>query len=1203
MKNKLYFFLLTALMGLFGMNASAQDPYEISTAQDLVDFAKTVNGGDYDANAVLTADIDMTGVDISVFPIGGPDTGKRYVGTFDGQGHKISNFKLINPSAATNFGMFNTNTGVVLKNFWLDSSCEIEGREIVSLIGRHDGGGYFEGIGNCADVTGTNNNVGGLFGAVMGNSNDKKNVTIKNCWTANKVTSTNTSASNYKDCGALSGWFNNAIVTITNFWTIAEVANYKSESTYIIRSGGGVSFTNCTGCYSKFKADTQEKVSFTAIVENEENGELCFKMNEDLNDNVWFQNLDDGDVDEVPLPYSNHGTVYKNATYLCPNKTGDDVTYSNANSSVIPDHDYVDCFCTICGYLEQDNEGYFEISKPDHLAWFATHVNDVNHAANAKLTADLDMTDVEVAVIGNNPTNAFKGTFDGQGHEISNYSLTIDGTFVAGYGYGMFGNTSGATIKDFTIDGDITLTGSGSGDYGGALVGWPDGGTLIQDIKSSVNIDAQVYSHMGGIAGSLRTATIDRCEFAGTLNGNASGNGASGIAGYTNNGTITNCIFSGTVEGTGSGYFAGILGYVNSTAATIKNCLSYGQVDNTNSQYTSALVARLRNIGTFSNTYHTSGKSIGGGEKAGDETIVANATKVTDEQLASGEVCYLLNGDQSEIVFFQTLPDDEVPTLDDTHETVYAAGTTCPNGHPQGVTYSNTPGGAVVVKPHAFVDGFCTYCEVIDEDYIIPNSDDFLEIGTPAQLKWFAVYVNQVEPASNAMLTADIDLAGVTMPSIGNSSVAYAGRFYGQGNAISNFEATSEGYGGFFGKTNGADIRDFSISGTLTVAAGTGSGVVGWAENSTISNIQSALVIEVPNSGAHHTGGVVGSARGTNVIDRCSFSGSMTIAAGSTDNFAGVVAYITHTTTTRDVVTNCANYGDITFSDAGCAAGGILGYINSANAIVNNCLNTGSITFNGEGSPKFGGAILGRTKNTDFTKITNNFWLEGSANGASKKDDGSDPVATGSVTAEQLASGEVAYKLGEAWSQIIGTDDVPVLGTDAPVFYVGEAGYATLYDTTTGYNLNGDVKAYAAVLNNTWLELSEIPSIPESTPVVLKGGYYNKLAADLPAINVANDLKGTDVDTAADGTMYVLAKPAEKEVGFYQATGTIPAGKAYFQSNAGVKAFFFDGDDATGIENLNNQNTLNTPIYNLAGQRMSKMQKGINIVDGKKILK
>ena len=96
-------------------------------------------------------------------------------------------------------------------------------------------------------------------------------------------------------------------------------------------------------------------------------------------------------------------------------------------------------------------------------------------------------------------------------------------------------------------------------------------------------------------------------------------------------------------------------------------------------------------------------------------------------------------------------------------------------------------------------------------------------------------------------------------------------------------------------------------------------------------------------------------------------------------------------------------------------------------------------------------------------------------------------------------------------------------------------------------------------------------------------------------------------DIVADGDQYILAKPEGKEVAFYQATNgtTIAAGKAYIEIfAAGVKAFYFDfAGDATGIENLNNQDTLNTPIYNLAGQRMSKMQKGINIVDGKKILK
>ena len=77
-------------------------------------------------------------------------------------------------------------------------------------------------------------------------------------------------------------------------------------------------------------------------------------------------------------------------------------------------------------------------------------------------------------------------------------------------------------------------------------------------------------------------------------------------------------------------------------------------------------------------------------------------------------------------------------------------------------------------------------------------------------------------------------------------------------------------------------------------------------------------------------------------------------------------------------------------------------------------------------------------------------------------------------------------------------------------------------------------------------------------------------------------------------------------VGFYKAgTGTtIAAGKAYISSSAGVKAFYFDSDDATGIEEtLSNSPFKGENIYNLAGQRVSKMQKGINIVNGKKILK
>jgi hypothetical protein len=55
---------------------------------------------------------------------------------------------------------------------------------------------------------------------------------------------------------------------------------------------------------------------------------------------------------------------------------------------------------------------------------------------------------------------------------------------------------------------------------------------------------------------------------------------------------------------------------------------------------------------------------------------------------------------------------------------------------------------------------------------------------------------------------------------------------------------------------------------------------------------------------------------------------------------------------------------------------------------------------------------------------------------------------------------------------------------------------------------------------------------------------------------------------------------------------------------AKVLNFNFD-DDATSIQTIDNgqQTTDNGAIYNVAGQRLNKMQKGINIVNGKKILK
>ena len=85
-------------------DGTAENPYQIGSAAELYWFAKTVNEGDYDANAVLTDNITINENVLndgslntnSSFrewtPIGeyGTYGEKAYTGTFDGRGHTIS---------------------------------------------------------------------------------------------------------------------------------------------------------------------------------------------------------------------------------------------------------------------------------------------------------------------------------------------------------------------------------------------------------------------------------------------------------------------------------------------------------------------------------------------------------------------------------------------------------------------------------------------------------------------------------------------------------------------------------------------------------------------------------------------------------------------------------------------------------------------------------------------------------------------------------------------------------------------------------------------------------------------------------------------------------------------------------------------------------------------------------------------------------
>ena len=191
---------------------------------------------------------------------------------------------------------------------------------------------------------------------------------------------------------------------------------------------------------------------------------------------------------------------------------------------------------------------------------------------------------------------------------------------------------------------------------------------------------------------------------------------------------------------------------------------------------------------------------------------------------------------------------------------------------------------------------------------------------------------------------------------------------------------------------------------------------------------------------------------------------------------------------------------------------------------------------------------------------------------------------------------------------IVGKDD------SAEMFYMGSNGYATYVPEVKDIDMSGfasdGLAAYTvSFAPEGWANLTKVTKIPVGSAVVMKGnaGSYKLPYTTGAAALTGNELKAATADVTADGTQYILANGAQG-VGFYKATtgSTIAAGKGYLviSGEAGVKGFYgFEFNDATGINDVNVDFNANSAIYNIAGQRLQKMQKGINIVNGKKVLK
>ena len=181
---------------------------------------------------------------------------------------------------------------------------------------------------------------------------------------------------------------------------------------------------------------------------------------------------------------------------------------------------------------------------------------------------------------------------------------------------------------------------------------------------------------------------------------------------------------------------------------------------------------------------------------------------------------------------------------------------------------------------------------------------------------------------------------------------------------------------------------------------------------------------------------------------------------------------------------------------------------------------------------------------------------------------------------------------------------------------IGATGYATLYYSDRALVVPENVEAYTYKVTNGKLDESYLynagETIPAATGVVLKAapGEYTFAASQKAGdVDADNLLKGSDEATlTTGGAVYYklsLNKAGEaNSVGFYYgAAFTNGAHKAYLALPAvsGVRAYLFNGNTTTGIQNATSNNTA-TQVYDLQGRRVQSAQKGLYIINGKKVL-
>ena len=847
----------------------------------------------------------------------------------------------------------------------------------------------------------------------------------------------------------------------------------------------------------------------------------------------------------------------------------------------------------------RDQDGTILIKDANEWKVFCKLVNEKGMTnLNARLEADVDLGG-DIAMVGHWP-NVYTGTFDGQNH-----TLTMNWDAGAQKQIAPFRIVKDATITNLRTRGQIMS----SGYFLSGLINDVYGGkNSVSNCVSEVNITSSYAS--------------DRC-------------GAGGLISYiyTNTQvTITDCLVKGAINGTGAGRtgMGGFVCYQYGTC-TLNTCL-YAGTNNGSNEYSYTIAPNA----TLNNCYYLN--ACGSEYKQG--------TKVTEEQLRSGEVAYKLQNGRNNTVWGQMLGTNDEPLLtDDGAKRVYKVDFTF-NSQVRATRYATrnkaiygsmptfTPKdllGSDYNEHHyysgiAFEDGF-NGSTTVNTDRTVAltfNKKDYYEIASKENWKAFCNIVNNSgQNAVDAKLTQDVNL-GSDIWQVGNH---YAGTFDGQGHTLKiNWNDTS-GWLAPFKTVDGATIKNLRTEGEIKSSLNFLSGLVREAYgNTTISGCVSAVNI----TSSYNDGGC---------------------------DAAGIIECVRDNA--KVTITDCVVKGKFTATTEK-GRRYMSGFVENqyGTCTLNNCLYLGSSNGDTFSRTFVGDAYYGAT-----TTLNNCYYLNtcGKAQGTK-------------ITAEQLKSGEVTKKLQADrtdkcyWAQQLG--EMPDFYNAADkskanyVYYdAAKKGWTcddfrltdgqplpigldfTAANVTYERNFNGAQKAtlclpydlYAQGFkaytisggNNSAVYFAEakdkleaykpylitVDGVPQlgGENIEVKAFNDDKLTTPAGKYKFVGTVSGMDNATAAAANAYILQEDGKfHKVTTEHSEAMLPAYRAYIQRNdSGAKqlSIVIDGE-TTGIGGATNGRA-DGPVYDLQGRRVAdrlddaarhRLPAGVYIVGGRKVV-